>query len=177
MADWVSIKAEYISTGISLRDLAKKHGVSFSSLGKKSSREHWKDERTETGNKVETKVKQKLVAVSISKEVDRITRLLNIGDSVADKLTKATQELGTYAIIKRKSSHTIINEEGQEQNVEDTVEIAEKADAVINTADLKRIASTLKDILDVAKAGELESGEEALQKAREILGGVPSVID
>ena len=37
MADWEKIKAEYITTDISVRDLAQKHGVHYTTIGKKAS--------------------------------------------------------------------------------------------------------------------------------------------
>lgn len=160
MADWLAIKAEYISTGISLRDLAEKHGVSFSSLGKKAMRERWKDERTETGNKVATKVKQKIVSVSVAKEVDRLTRLLGVGDLLTDKLEQSAKQLGAYTILKRKCEHVIEDDNGDRRLVEDTEEIAVPCEAVVNAADAKRIASALKDLHEIAKGNEQGDGKD-----------------
>ena len=45
MADWKKIKAEYIKGGISYRELAKKHGVSPTTLTKTAIREGWHSAR------------------------------------------------------------------------------------------------------------------------------------
>jgi hypothetical protein len=170
VADWVSIKAEYIATGISLRDLAAKHDVSFSSLGKKASREHWKAERKETGDKVATKVKQKIVAVSVANEVDRLTRLLGVNDLLADKLERAANELGAYTIVKRKGKHVIYDDEDTPRVVEDTEEIAVPASAAVCAADVKRLASALKDLRDVANTPRTD--EESLRRVSALMAGL-----
>lgn len=59
MNDWNAIKAEYIAGGISLRKLAEKHEVSYSTLAKKADREEWNGLRNHTGIKVESKLVQK----------------------------------------------------------------------------------------------------------------------
>ena len=45
--DWNAIRAEYISGGISQRQLAKKHGVSWRTLQDRSKREGWSEARDE----------------------------------------------------------------------------------------------------------------------------------
>lgn len=39
--NWRSLRAEYESSGISLRNLAAKHGISISTTAQRSMREHW----------------------------------------------------------------------------------------------------------------------------------------
>lgn len=43
--DWNAIRAEYISGGISQRQLAKKYGVTAGALMQKAHREHWQQDR------------------------------------------------------------------------------------------------------------------------------------
>lgn len=45
--DWAAIRAEYIGGGISYRDLAKKHGVSVTTLSVRASQEGWAQDRAE----------------------------------------------------------------------------------------------------------------------------------
>lgn len=141
VADWLAIKAEYISTGISTRALAAKHGVSASALMKHSAAEQWSEERRKQVSKVEAKVKQKIASVAASHEVDRITRLLSIGDHIAEKLEEAATE------------------------------------TPLENYDFRTYTVALKNLHDIAKANEQSGNDEALQKARELLGGVPSAID
>lgn len=45
--DWTAIRIEYINSTLSLRDLAKKHGVNPNSMLARSSRDGWDRERTQ----------------------------------------------------------------------------------------------------------------------------------
>lgn len=59
--NWKKIKAEYIRGGISQRKLAKKHGVSFSTLQRKARIEGWAKTRRDVEDKAEAKLIQKTV--------------------------------------------------------------------------------------------------------------------
>ena len=82
MADWEKIKAEYITTDISVRELATKHGVHYTTIGKKASKEGWQDLRQQQTNTTLTKI---LTAVSEQK-VDRATKLCNAADVLLEKI-------------------------------------------------------------------------------------------
>lgn len=60
--DWERIRAEYIAGGISLRDLAQKHGVTRSAIGRRASAESWTEERDKTGTKVRQKTEDLIVS-------------------------------------------------------------------------------------------------------------------
>ena len=54
--DWKSIKAEYIAGGTSYRKLAKKYGVSFSTLRGIAEREKWTDLKAQAQHNADTKL-------------------------------------------------------------------------------------------------------------------------
>ena len=54
--DWISVEAEYISTGTSLRGLAEKHGMSLSTLRDRSVKRGWVAKREEFRNKTAAEV-------------------------------------------------------------------------------------------------------------------------
>jgi cytidylate kinase len=56
VADWKKIKAEYIKGGTSYRELAKKHGVSFTTLTRKAQKEDWIGLRQQADDKVTTRI-------------------------------------------------------------------------------------------------------------------------
>lgn len=176
MADWLAIKSEYCSTSISYRKIAEKYGVSFNTLKDRAIREGWKEQRDTTHNKIATTTQQKIVVKVSNREVDRLTRLLSIGDKLSAKLDEAAGQLGAYTIIKRKGEHVIKDDKGIDRKVKDTEEIAVPCESVISTADAKRIASALKDLNDIAKVAD-SGKDESLAKARELLEGLPSAID
>jgi len=147
--DWMAVKADYISTSITMRELADKYGVTFSAISKRAMKEKWTAERAAVGIKVEKKVKQKIVSLSAKNEVERLSRLMAIGDDLADKLHQASRQLGAYTVVKRKGDNVIDCGGGVKRLVEDTEEIAVPGESIINTSDAKRIASALKDLRDV----------------------------
>ena len=59
MFDWSALRAEYVSGGISLRQLAKKHGVNVNSLMNRATKDGWKKSRDETERKALTMAQQK----------------------------------------------------------------------------------------------------------------------
>lgn len=105
--DWLTIKTEYITTRISLRKLAEKHGASFSTLEKKARKEGWNQERKETGDKIAEKVRQKTVASVATAEADRIVRMLAIGDKLLTKLDEAAEQLGQQTVRNKRKTRTI----------------------------------------------------------------------
>lgn len=59
MADWLTIKTEYVTSNYDLPALAQKYGVSYSTIRKRSSKEHWKEQREEHRNSIGTLTEQK----------------------------------------------------------------------------------------------------------------------
>lgn len=103
MADWVAIRAEYISTQISTRDLAKKHGVSYSTLRRKAEKEHWTDARTEHERKVSAGVAQKLE----TEQVNHITSLIADGSKAQKLLSRFLDEMEQTGNIKPGELKTV----------------------------------------------------------------------
>lgn len=81
-ADWQKIKMEYITTDITLRKLAEKHGVSESMIFKKCSREQWEAARKQQVSKVEEKILQK----DANRKASRAARLSDAADLLLSKI-------------------------------------------------------------------------------------------
>ena len=75
--DWSKIKAEYISGGISYRNLAQKHGVSFNTLKDMAVREKWTELRTQAHNKATTKMVD-VVSTQNAKIDDKYYKLVDM---------------------------------------------------------------------------------------------------
>lgn len=129
VVDWVRIKNEYINTDISYRKLAEKHGVSFRTLANKAKNENWVRLKQKQRDKIDTKLSQKTAEKRASAEARRIERVLNITDVVLDKIQSAVEQLET----DYKDGETI-----------DT--------GIVNTARLRQIVQSLKDIKDIGTA-------------------------
>lgn len=78
--NWLKIKEEYITTSISQRDLADKHGVSYNTLMKRATKEKWLELREKAEKKATEKLLQKqgdkLLSV-YEKSLDLLEDLLN----------------------------------------------------------------------------------------------------
>ena len=177
MADWLKIKAEYISGCGSMRELAEKHGVSVSAIKRRSAAEGWKANRTKTEPKVNQKTVQKIIEKTAEHEADRIARLLVIGDKLTGKLGQAVEELGTLYTVKQKTVRVVEDDEGNKTPVEETVERAEEGRAVISASSARAIAAALKDLHGMAVSTAAADEGAALTKAKELLSGVDSAID
>lgn len=91
--NWTKIRNEYINGGISYSELAKKHGVSMSTLSKRAAAEKWaetKEQQTQTiRKKLETKTAEKIanneseVAAIMSRIRLKLTRKI---EQAVDKL-------------------------------------------------------------------------------------------
>lgn len=99
MADWEKIKAEYITTDISVRDLAQKHGVHYTTIGKKASKEGWQELRQQQTNTTLTKI---LTAVSDQK-VDRATKLYDATDELLDKIVAGISSVAVVSPTAAKN--------------------------------------------------------------------------
>lgn len=85
MVEWKKIKAEYIAGGTSYRKLAKKHGVSPTTLSKVAGREGWVEARTQADIKKTSKIVETISEKEAKKAVDII--------DVADKLLLKISDL------------------------------------------------------------------------------------
>lgn len=80
--DWKKIKAEYIRGGTSYRELAKKYGVSFSTLCHTAHKEKWTDLRQKTSKNLDTKLAESVA----KKEAKRVDKIETIADMLLDMI-------------------------------------------------------------------------------------------
>lgn len=117
--DWNEIKTEYISTEIGYRDLAKKHGVSFSTLQRRARKENWAGLRRQVCDDTVTAV----TTAVINSNVDRALRVQNVADQLLDKI-----ELTIDNIDGRKSARSVKDVADALKNVKDIMNIKSEAD-------------------------------------------------
>lgn len=99
MADWEKIKAEYITTDISVRDLAQKHGVHYTTIGKKASKEGWQTQRQQQTNTTLTKILQ----ADTELKVDRATKLYSAADELLNKIVAGISSEGIVSATAAKN--------------------------------------------------------------------------
>lgn len=177
MADWLKIKSEYISTSISTRKLAEKHGVSYSTLRKRAEKEGWTDAKVAQGRRLDAKVAQKVAERTSDREADRIVRLLRTGDALAERLELAVAELDRQTAKQTVKTKTV--EYGDpdaygkptREVIEEKTDIVTIENAPIDRMGVRLLASALRDLLEVAKAAR----EEKADNMPRIIDNIPGV--
>ena len=79
---WQKIKAEYIAGGTSYRKLAKKYGVSPTTLTKVAGREGWVEAR----HQADIKKTSKIVDTVSQKEAEKATNIIDVADKLIEKI-------------------------------------------------------------------------------------------
>ena len=146
--DWNAIRAEYIGGGISQRKLAKKYGISATCVGQHARKEGWAKDRAEAE------------AISCAKTIQKTA------DIAAENAVRA-QRIKTRLLEKLEAL--------MDEQLRATEERAYDGNNVVAINRLRDLTAAYKDLTgDMPRA---EAGEDALRQAREILGGVESVIE
>lgn len=120
--DWTKIKSEYITDSrSSYRKLAEKYNVPFATLQCRARRENWAEIKKRTQDKIITK--------TIDKEVDRLTRYLDVTDKILDKIEEAVDELSFADMLKKSTLRQIsgaLKDIKDIQGVKSTLDIKEQ---------------------------------------------------
>lgn len=167
MADWLTIKTEYITTDTSYRKLAKKYGVNATNIAKKASAEGWVEQRKQFTSKTLSKTVDK----SSSKKADKMARIDDLADKLLEKLEQAIEELDTQ--LYRHTDKTKVieynNDRRPDKPTKETIHEEEKlleAKSIVDRQGLKQIASALKDIKEVKMLrSELDRQEQEVRIA------------
>ena len=156
--DWNMIRAEYVAGGVSLKDLSDKHKVSYSYMMRKSSKEHWTQQRENAVRKGIEKSQRKTAEIN----ADRATVASRIRLKLLLRLEKEVDALPE-----------LIGSESRKSKVEKTITSKKTKDGkgtipkgIINETTrsykLKDLTSALKDLTDDMTLNDT-SGNELLQ--------------
>ena len=106
--DWKKVKAEYIAGGTSYRKLAKKYGVSFSTLRNIAIREKWTELKEQADNKSVTKLVESISEQNGTYSVS----IYDVADKLLDKIISMLdmEGLGSQGIRHLTSSLKDIKE-------------------------------------------------------------------
>ena len=165
--NWTKIKNEYISGHISYRKLAEKHNISFNTLKEVAVKEKWYEKRKEQHNKINTKIQQKTADILAEQEAQRLLKISTAADKLLEKIELAIEQVDMYLakdklkytnVAKDKKTQKPIYVDVEEENIK-TVRTER-----INKAELKQIASALKDLRDI----QFKTNEEKTTESPEI---------
>lgn len=153
MADWQSIKTEYITTDTSYRKLAQKYGVDSAVIGRRAKNEEWVKLRQQHIDKTQTKT---LNAIS-RKQADRAANLIAVSDLLLGKvksLLEADEELLVDTTVMRDISVVL-------KNLKDIQMIKSEADLREQEARIEKLrkdveADDKKPVIEITLGGGLE---------------------
>ena len=166
VADWLTIRNDYINGGGSYRELAEQYGVSQSTIRKRAAAEKWAEARDKQRNKIGTELEQKTAEVIVEKEVKRIDRLLAAYDKLIEKIEQATNELDLAQVTNKKKTK-VIEYKHYDRPDKPTKEVIEEKEeilairSIIDRKGLQQVASALKAVWDITMedTSELKAGE------------------
>lgn len=100
VADWVSIKTEYINTQIGFRGLAEKYGVSKNTIARRAKEEGWSAERDRQRDRIGTLLGQKTAEAVSDLQAVRITLLMSASQKAAELLSERLDQMAADGKIK-----------------------------------------------------------------------------
>ena len=166
--NWRKIKAEYISTDISYRKLAEKHGVPFRTLADRAKREGWVGLREQACAKTVTTV----VNATVDKQVDRIKRLQDVTDKLLEKIEEAVEQLditlstNTEKVKVIEYNNALRPDKPTKETITENETVVETR-TIIDRSGLKAITSALRDIKEVQMLkSELDKQEQEARIAK-----------
>lgn len=83
-SDWKKAKTEYITKGVSQREIAKKYGVDPATIGRRASKEGWLEARQQHDSEVSART----IKAAEDTKVRREQRILAAGDRLLDIVTE-----------------------------------------------------------------------------------------
>ena len=105
--DWAKIKAEYVSTAASLRELGEKYDVSLSALQKRSAKGNWKAAREKFKEKKAQEIAEGVKDADVKETVKGINRCVSAAGRLIDKVNKAIEELDKDVYIAESDVKTV----------------------------------------------------------------------
>ena len=155
-ADYSKLKKEYLRGNISYRELAKKHGVSFSTLRKVAAKEQWTQLRNNAGAKRDTVLAEK-IGEENAKIDDKYFRLV---DKLMSKAEETIDGLDVWSVTALKEMSTALKNLKECKGVKSE---ADKIEQMARIAKLQREAEkeddTVNEIEIVFNAGPEEWNE------------------
>ncbi len=170
MADWNKIKTEYVTTKISLRALAEKHGLNLATVGKKASAENWVEQRKQKEHKMQTKAVNKIIEQQAKATAKEILSIESIANELLEKAKQATEQLAKKEVITTKRNKgTGYNAKGQAIEVVTEEKTVNIVDGNIKVSDLKLLSDVLNNLDKLRQSAKLDRQDEIdpLSKALE----------
>jgi hypothetical protein len=171
--DWKTIKAEYIATSISYRNLSKKYGVPFRTLSDRAIREGWRNARSVTRNKTVTKTIEKTIEKISEAQSDIICKELEAAELITAlvlETLKDPDQFKKHLITKKEGYGDGVSSQWVETaqfDVVDTKRLQALSDTLVKNTVLKRL---IQGVVDAKDEQRLAIERQKLELAKETAG-------
>ena len=128
--DWGAIKAAYVSSTKSYRQIAKEHDVSFTSLSKKGKADGWPALRKAYQDEAACRA----IADNIDNEANRLGKIIEAANSMSDVI------VGVFADVEQFHRHIVQDKDG------DDVITRERTFEKVDSRAIKDLTGALKDM-------------------------------
>lgn len=150
-ADWKKIKAEYLTTEISIRDLAQKYGVHYTTIGRRAAKEEWQTQRQQQMDRTLTKT---LNAASTA-EANRAIRLKTVADKLLNKVEVLVERDDHLSAAAIKNLSDALKNIRDTQMIRSDADMREQEARIRNLEKQAQVEETDKEIR-VTIEGDLE---------------------
>lgn len=153
-ASWENIKHEYISTDISLAELAEKYKISRSTLYKRSAKEKWNEGRKRIKKKTSEKFEEKVSRKKATEEKNNLEKLLQAANSMASEIEKAMQDPEQF-------KRYLVQKKDRKASGEEKMRVEERTFRKYDARAMKDMTMALKELAAVIQelTGEKETKE------------------
>lgn len=150
--NWEEIKTEYITTSVSQRKLAEKHGVSYCSLKDRSVKEGWVSLREQYRRKTLAKALSK----ASSKEANRLSKLMDTTTKAIDVIARAfsdEDQFNRYLVeVKEEYVSPVVDEgDGAPRAISERQWTEEKIFKKLDTKAIRDLTSALKELTGLTR--------------------------
>lgn len=154
--DWKRVKEEYMTTDVTLDELAEKFKVSKSTLYKKSSAGKWVQAKKKVGKKVEEKFIEKASSMKATQEVNKLERLIKAADRMSGVIEEAMNDPKQFRryVVQKK-----VRKENGSEKMEAEEKVFDKFDAKAMrdmTATMKELAALIRSLNNIPEGNQEE---------------------
>ena len=128
MADWQSIKTEYITTDTSYRKLAQKYGVSATQICNKGKEEGWVEQREQFLNKTTAKT----IEIISQQEANRAAKIHSVADKLLLKIEAIADSSGPMSSKDIRALTAAVRDLKEIQNVRSVADRREQEARIAN---------------------------------------------
>jgi quinol monooxygenase YgiN len=161
--NWAKVKAEYVTTNISYRKLAKKYGLTYTTVANYARYDNWVEARRAYKIETTSKIIDKCMTKEVRNEADKLQRMRDSADKLSKIIESSLndEEQFNRHIIQTKKKDGQIEEWDSEERIYKKLDTRAIKDM---TSAMKDLTSMLRNVYDLPTLQEVEANQLAKDK-------------